>query len=115
LCWVSGSWADQLTGLFDDATAQQLTRSSGVADEGLLKHLLDTREAKRETSLVLPITPEIAEERVSAHEQIVGISVSQSDWEPMGRLSLQALTEMLFRLGEALKTALLVATQGRGL
>jgi hypothetical protein len=50
-----------LTGLFDDATAQQLTRSSGVADEGLLKQLLDTREAKRGTSLVLLITPEIVE------------------------------------------------------
>jgi len=67
LCWVSGSWADQLTGLFDDATAQQLIRSSGVADEGLRKHLLDTREAKRETSLFLLITREIVEERVIAH------------------------------------------------
>jgi len=50
-----------LTGLFDNQTAQQLTRSGGVANEGLLKQVLDKRTAKPNTNLVLLITPEIVE------------------------------------------------------
>ena len=49
-----------LTGLFDDETMQKLRRT-GAAEEGLLKQMLDTADAKPNTDLVLLITPEIVE------------------------------------------------------
>ena len=45
-----------LTGLFDDETMQKLRRT-GAAEEGLLKQMLDTADAKPNTDLVLLITP----------------------------------------------------------